>query len=126
MDFKDRIGHDAGANKLEDALTWAAANGIHYIDINTDRGPNHMDTWTDERISAVKATCQQHDIHLGNHTLSGVNVAEFSPFLSDAVDEYLKANIDLSQKLGASGQSSMPGSTSRPTCRSAKTPRWHG
>ena len=100
MDFKDRIGHDAGANKLEDALTWAAANGIHYIDINTDRGPNHLDTWTDERISDVKATCQQHDIHLGNHTLSGVNVAEFSPFLSDAVDEYLKANIDLSQKLG--------------------------
>ena len=100
MDFKDRIGHDAGTNRLEEALTWAAANGIHYMDINADIGPNLMSTWTDERVKGVQATCQQHDIHLGLHTLSGVNVAEYSPIMSDAVDEYLKANIDLAQKIG--------------------------
>lgn len=100
MDFKDRIGHDAGTNRLEDALTWAAANGIHYIDLNADIGPNLLSTWTDERVKGVRATCQQHDIHLGLHTLSGVNVAEYSPVMSDAVDEYLKANIDLAQKIG--------------------------
>ena len=40
-------------------------------------------------------------IDLGLHTLSGVNVAEFSPFCRDAVDNYLKAYIDLAPKVGA-------------------------
>ena len=35
------------------------------------------------------------------HTLSGVNVAEISPFCRDAVDQYLKAYIDLAPQVGA-------------------------
>ena len=74
MDFKDRIGNDSGANRLEDALAWAATNSIHFLDFCADIGPNELGSWTDERVAAVKATCSEHDIHIGLHTLSGVNV----------------------------------------------------
>ena len=100
MDFKDRIGNDSGTNRLEDALAWASANGIHFLDFSADIGPNVLDSWTDERVAAIQATCHEHDIHIGLHTLSGVNVAEFSPFLSDAVDEYLHAYMDLAKRMG--------------------------
>jgi len=48
------------------------------------------------------ATCgAQHDIHLGIHTfVGGSNVSDFSPYMSEAVDAYLRANIDLGQRLG--------------------------
>jgi sugar phosphate isomerase/epimerase len=48
----------------------------------------------------VRESCARHDIHLGLHTSSAVNVAEFSPYVSDAVDSYLRANIDLAMRLG--------------------------
>ena len=45
-------------------------------------------------------TAKQHDLHLGIHTLSAVNIAEFSPYMSEAVDAYIRANIDLGKQLG--------------------------
>jgi sugar phosphate isomerase/epimerase len=100
MNLRDRIGYDAGGTRLEDALAWAAANALRYVDFNADRGPNHLNSWSDERIQAVRNTCARHDIHLGLHTASAVNVAELSPYVSDAVDVYLRANIDVAMQLG--------------------------
>ena len=100
MNLRDRIGYDAGGTRLEDALAWAAANALHYVDFNADRGSNRLDAWSDERIQAVRDTCARHDIHLGLHTASAVNVAELSPYVSDAVDAYLRANIDVAMRLG--------------------------
>lgn len=100
MNLRDRIGYDAGGTPLEDALAWAVANALRYVDFNADRGPNHLDSWSDERIQAVRETCMRHDIHLGLHTASAVNVAELSPYVSDAVDAYLRANIDVAMRLG--------------------------
>jgi hypothetical protein len=54
MNLRDRIGYDAGGTPLEDALAWAAANALHYVDFNADHGPNHLDSWSDERIQAVR------------------------------------------------------------------------
>jgi sugar phosphate isomerase/epimerase len=100
MNLRDRIGYDAGSTRLEDALAWAAANALHYVDFNADRGPNHLNSWNDERIQAVRETYMRHGIHLGLHTASAVNVAELSPYVSDAVDAYLRANIDVAMRLG--------------------------
>ena len=100
MNLRQRIGLDIGGAALDEALQWAAAHDFHYLDFNADRAPNRLDTWTDERVRAVREQCVRHDIHLGLHTLSGVNVAEFSPYLSDAVATYLRANIDLANRLG--------------------------
>ena len=51
-------------------------------------------------MRSLRNDCESHDLHLGLHTLSAVNIAEVSPYLSDAADEYLKANIDFAKRLG--------------------------
>jgi sugar phosphate isomerase/epimerase len=98
----ERIGVDAGRRKpAEEALEWAGANRVFYMDIQCDVAPNSLESFDDARCKRVRELCERHQIHLGLHTLSGVNVAEFSPFCREAVDEYLKAYIDLSQRTGA-------------------------
>ena len=100
MRLRDRIGFDAGDMRLEDALEWAAQHGFHYVDFNADRPPNALDAWDEARMRTIRQRCERAHIHLGLHTLSGVNVAEFSPYVSEAVDTYLRANIDIAQRLG--------------------------
>jgi sugar phosphate isomerase/epimerase len=99
-DLKYRLGTGPGGPNLEDGLAWAAANDFHFLDFNADHGPNALSTWSTERIRRVRAYCEDHDLHLGIHTLSGVNVAEFSPYMSEAVDAYIRANVDLGRSLG--------------------------
>ena len=100
MSIRDRMGFDAGDIRLEEALEWAARYGFHYVDFNADRPPNALDAWDEARARAIRQRCERANIHLGLHTLSGVNVAEFSPYVSEAVDTYLQANIDVAQRLG--------------------------
>jgi sugar phosphate isomerase/epimerase len=100
MNLRDRIGFDAGATKLEDAVAWAASNGFRFLDFNCDSGPNLLSEWPPARARAVRAACDRAGIHIGLHTLSAVNVAETSPLVSEAVDAYLKANIELAARLG--------------------------
>jgi sugar phosphate isomerase/epimerase len=97
---RERIGFDAGARPVEDALAWAARHDYHYLDFNADGGPNHLDDWSDERVRSVRAACARDRIHLGLHTSSAVNVAEISPRVAEAVDAYLFANVDLAVRLG--------------------------
>jgi sugar phosphate isomerase/epimerase len=100
MTLRDRIGYDAGATRLEDALVWAARHGFHHLDFNADGGPNHLDGWDAARVRSVRDACARDGIHLGLHTLSGVNVAESSPRVAEAVDAYLRDNVDLAVRLG--------------------------
>jgi sugar phosphate isomerase/epimerase len=102
MSLLERIGVDIGRKaKLEDAVEWAARNGVRYIDIQLDTGANAFTSFDEARCKAVRAACEKHGVHLGLHTLSAVNVAEYSPRLSEAVDEYLKGYIDIYPRLGA-------------------------
>ena len=102
MSLRDRIGFDAGTTRLEDALEWAAENEFYFLDFNADVGPNEMAAWSRDRARAVRETCDRTGIQIGLHTLSAVNVAEFSPYLSRAADEYLRASVDLANQLGCS------------------------
>ena len=102
MSFRDRIGIDLARRvPVEDGIRLAAENDVRYIDVQADIAPNAMESFDDARCAAVREACEARDIHLGLHTLSGVNVAEISPFLRDATDQYLKAYIDLAVKLKA-------------------------
>jgi len=102
MSLRDRIGIDAARRaSVEDAIRWAAANQVYYLDVQLDIAPNAMERFDDATCAAIKESCAKADIHLGLHTLSGVNIAEVSPFLRDAADQYLKAYIDLAKKTGA-------------------------
>jgi sugar phosphate isomerase/epimerase len=98
--LKDRIGYDAGSTRVEDALALAARHGFFYLDFNADTGANRLDAWDAARVHAVRQTCERQGIHLGLHTSSAVNVAEFSPHVSQGVDDYLRANVDLASRLG--------------------------
>jgi sugar phosphate isomerase/epimerase len=100
--LKDRIGVDIGRRaKLEDGIAWAAKHGVRYIDIQLDTAANALTTFDDRRAAGVREACDKHGITLGLHTLSAVNVAEYSPYVADAVEEYLKAYVDVYAKLGA-------------------------
>ena len=100
--LKQRIGIDIGRRiSVEDGLEWAAKNDVQFIDVQTDIHPNALESFDAERTAGVRALKEKYNINLGLHTLSGVNVAEFSPFCRDAVDTYLKAYIDLAPQVGA-------------------------
>ncbi len=98
--LKYRFGTSAGGPNLEDGLAWLAEHDFHYTDFNADHSANVLSSWTDERVKSVREFCDKHDIHLGIHTLSAVNISDFSPYMSEAVDAYLAANIDLGKRLG--------------------------
>ena len=102
MELFDRIGVDIGRKlALEDAVAWAAANRVRYIDLQLDGGANALGTIGEARAAAIRAACQRHGIHLGLHTSSAVNVAEDAPFVGEAVERYLEAYIDAAVQLGA-------------------------
>jgi hypothetical protein len=103
MNLRDRIGYDAGGTRLEDALTWAAANALHYVDFNADRGSNRLDTWSDERLHAVRDTCARHDIHLGCIPLPAVMWRAL--YVSDAVVRICRRTSMSPCGWGASGLS---------------------
>jgi sugar phosphate isomerase/epimerase len=60
-----------------------------------------LTSFNDARAAGIRQACEKHEVHLGLHTLSAVNVAEYSPYVADAVDQYLKAYVDAYGKLGA-------------------------
>jgi len=102
LNLRERIGIDLGRRiKLEDGIEWAARNEVRYIDIQLDTAANAITTFDDKRAETVRRLAAKHGIALGLHTLSAVNVAEYSPYVSDAVDAYLKSYIDIYPKLGA-------------------------
>jgi sugar phosphate isomerase/epimerase len=101
MKLKDRIGVDTGnILPIEEAIRWAAANNVRFLDVQCDLPPNgHRDVHA--RAAGVRELVEETGIHLGLHTLSGVNVAERSPFVAEAADEYLRSYVDLQIATGA-------------------------
>ncbi|HEY7494645.1 MAG TPA: sugar phosphate isomerase/epimerase family protein [Candidatus Tectomicrobia bacterium] len=98
----DRIGIDIGVKKsVEDGLTWAAAHGLRYVDFRLDTSPDAFATFTSARCDAIRARAEASGITIGLHTLSAVNIAEFSPHLAEAADHYLRAYIDIARALNA-------------------------
>jgi sugar phosphate isomerase/epimerase len=102
MGLRDRIGIDIGRRlALEDAIAWAARHGVRTIDIQLDTATNALTSFDDRRCATIRAALATQGIRLGLHTLSAVTVAEYSPYVGEAVDAYLKAYVDIAAKLGA-------------------------
>ena len=102
MKLRDRIGIDLSRNvRIEDGVEWAAKNGVKYLDIQLDNETNAITTFDAKRIAAVRSVREKHGIHIGLHTSSAVNVAEYAPHAAQGVDEYLKSYVDIYSKLGA-------------------------
>src|SRR5881227_503977 len=102
MSLRERIGVDIGRKlPLEEAVAWAARHQVRLIDLQLDTGANALGTIDDKRAAAVRAACERHGIRLGLHTASAVNVAEYAPYVGDAVERYLEAYVDAAGRLGA-------------------------
>jgi sugar phosphate isomerase/epimerase len=102
MSLRDRIGVDIGRKlALEDAVAWAAAHAVRFIDVELDTGANALGTIDERRAAALRASCERHGVHLGLHTSSAVNVAEYAPHVGEAVEQYLTAYVDAACRLGA-------------------------
>ena len=87
MVLADRIGIDIGRRlRLEDAIQWAATHDVGYIDIQLDTAANGLRSFDAARAAGIRQACERHGVHLGLHTLSAVNVAEYSPYVAEAVD----------------------------------------
>src|SRR5690242_11554530 len=87
MNLKDRIGIDIGRKlPLEDAIEWAAAHDVQFVDVQLDTGANALGTIDGRRAAALRASCERDGIHLGLHTASAVNVAEYAPYVGEAVE----------------------------------------
>ena len=100
--LRARIGIDIGRKlRLEDAIAWAAANGVAHIDVQLDTGANVFTSFDAARTRDIRTACETHGIALGLHTLSAVNVAEYAPLVGEAVDAYLRAYVDAAVLLGA-------------------------
>jgi len=102
MSFIDRIGIDVGRKlPIEDAIGWAAKHGVKSIDVQTDIAPNALESFDAARCTRVLDACGNSGVSIALHTLSAVNVAEISPILRDATDQYLAAYVALAARLRA-------------------------
>ena len=102
MTLRDRIGIDLSRDiRIEDGLEWAARNAVRYLDVQLDTAASAVTSFDAARIEAVRRIRERHDIHLGLHTSSAVNVAEYAPYASDGVDAYLRAYVDIYHDLQA-------------------------
>jgi sugar phosphate isomerase/epimerase len=99
--MKDRIGVDINQKlALEPAVEWACQHKVPYIDLCLDQTPELLEK-DSARLGAAQKKLDKAGIKLGLHTLSAVNIAETSPFVGGAADEYLAAYIDAARRLGA-------------------------
>ena len=102
LGLRARIGVDIGRKlPIEEAVEWAARHQVRFIDLQLDTGANALGRIDDKRAAAVRAACERQGIRLGLHTASAVNVAEYAPYVGDAVEQYLNAYVDAAVRLGA-------------------------
>ncbi len=87
---------------LEESIRWAVAHDFTRVDFNADVPVNYPGTFTPERAALIRDLLAQHGVTLGIHTLSAINMAEISPVMHAAIDEYLRQNFDLAVAVGAS------------------------
>ena len=100
--IKNRIGIDLGASiAIEDGLIYASNADFRFVDIRIGDVKNKFESFDQHRISKVRNLIESKDLIIGLHTLSAVNMAEFAPYLSEAVDDYIKSYIDVAKLIDA-------------------------
>jgi len=99
--MRERIGIDINQKlPLEAAVEWTVKHKVPSIDLCLDQTPELLKPEL-KRSSAARKALEKNGTALGLHTLSAVNIAETSPFVSKAADDYLGAYIDAARRLGA-------------------------
>jgi sugar phosphate isomerase/epimerase len=99
--LSERIGVDINQKlPLEQAVEWAVKHNVPFVDLCLDQTPELLEK-SSSRLKSAAKKLDAAGIRLGLHTLSAVNIAETSPFVTSAADAYLAAYLDAAKKLGA-------------------------
>lgn len=85
---------------LEQAIRWAVEHGFRRVDFNADNNANYPATFTPERVALIRGLISEHGVAVGIHSSSAVNMAEITPVMAAAADEYVRQNLNLAQALG--------------------------
>jgi sugar phosphate isomerase/epimerase len=100
MTLADRVGVDVGVRlSVEDAIEWAGSHDVPHVDVRL--GERLATGVSEDEAREIREACEVHGVELGLHTLSAVNMAEKTPFVDDATDEYLRAYVDAAARLDA-------------------------
>ncbi|MFN0073642.1 MAG: sugar phosphate isomerase/epimerase family protein [Chloroflexota bacterium] len=89
-----------GSWPLERSVEWAKEHGFSRVDFNADGAPNYPGSFSADRMNELRGRAESSGITLGIHTLSAVNMAEITPVMAAAADQYLQENFDLAASLG--------------------------
>jgi sugar phosphate isomerase/epimerase len=99
--MSERFGFDAPKEiPIEESIAWAGEHGFHYIDFQADLPPNDVASFNTARVRRVRSLCEAHQVAIGIHTWSAVNVAAVVPLMIEAVRGYLLAHLGLAERLG--------------------------
>ena len=85
---------------LEQAIRFAVDNGFTRVDFNADNAANYPGTFTPERVDLIRSLIAERGVAVGIHSSSAVNMAEITPVMASAADEYVRQNIELAMRLG--------------------------
>ena len=100
--IRDRIGIDLGSSMpIEDGLIYASEADFRFVDTRIGDVTNKFESFNKSRVSKIRNLLESKDLVVGLHTLSAVNMAEFAPYLSEAVDNYIKSYIDIAKLIDA-------------------------
>ena len=100
--MSDRFGFDAPKDlPIEESIEWGSQNGFKFIDFNGDNAPNDLASFDVARSAKIRDLLDKTGLQLGVHPVSAINNAEYVPIMSEAVDEYLRANLKLAEDIGA-------------------------
>jgi sugar phosphate isomerase/epimerase len=89
-----------GSWPLERAIQWAVEHDFSQVNFNAAQPANYPLAFTPERIESIRALAAGAGLRLGIHSSSAVNMAEITPVMAAAADEYLRQNLDLARALG--------------------------
>jgi sugar phosphate isomerase/epimerase len=85
---------------VEQAIQFAVEHGFSRVDFNADNAANYPGKFTPERVDLIRSLVAEHGLAIGIHTSSAVNMAEITPVMAAAADEYVRQNLDLARSLG--------------------------
>lgn len=89
-----------GKGPVEEAFTFAAENGIEWLELACQEPVNFPRTFDPERIDRVRRLIHEYSMRCVVHSASFVNTAETMPGVREACEEHLKEYIRLTHDLG--------------------------
>ena len=100
--LRNRIGIDLGTEMtIKKSIEWAMNNDVKYIDVCLDEHLSDPPENFSRDKDWIIEKCNKHDISLGLHTVSSVNVASTAPYVSEGVDNYLQAYLEVGESINA-------------------------